>query len=128
METFINRWLHRGLGIFYILAGANHFYNPEFYLPLIPDYLPAPLILNLIVGLIEFGLGVLLFIPGYRKTASYAIILVLILLTPSHIYFIQIGSCIVDGLCIPEWFAYLRLLLGQPILIFWAWWVSRIKT
>ena len=128
MAINLNKYLHSLLGVFFIFAGANHFMNSDFYLPLIPDYLPAPLLLNLIVGLIEFGLGVLLFVPGYSKTACYGIIVVLILFIPSHIYFIQIGSCVEDGLCIAEWFAWVRLLLGQPILIFWAWWVSRIKT
>ena len=28
-------------GISYILAGVNHFVNPNFYLRIMPDYLPA---------------------------------------------------------------------------------------
>lgn len=124
METFINRWLHRGLGIFYIFAGANHFFSPDFYLPLIPDYLPAPLVLNLLVGIIELALGVLIFVPSYSKLACYGIIILLLLLIPSHIYFIQIGSCVPNGLCIAEWFAWVRLLIVQPLLAAWAWWVG----
>ena len=128
MEAFINRWLHRGLGLFYIFAGANHFYNPDFYLPLIPDYLPAPVLLNLAVGFMEFILGVLIFIPQYTKFASWGIILLLIVLVPSHVYFIHIGSCVVDGLCIPEWFAWVRLILVHPLLVLWAWWVGKKAT
>ena len=125
MEAFINRWLHRGLGIFYLFAGANHFFNPEFYLPLIPDYLPAPLLFNILVGLIELALGVLVFVPHRIKFAAWGIIILLILLIPSHIYFIQIGSCVADGLCIPEWFAWVRLVIVHPLLIVWAWWAGQ---
>lgn len=125
MEAFINRWLFRGLGMFYIFAGANHFFNPEFYLPLIPDYLPAPIVLNLLVGVIELALGVLVFVPQYTKTATWGIILLLIALIPSHVYFLQIGSCVPDGLCIAEWIAWVRLLIVHPLLVAWAWWVGR---
>ncbi len=124
MATQLNKYLHPILGVFFIFAGAYHFINPAIYLPLIPEYLPAPLLLNLIVGLIEFGLGVLLFVPGFRKIACYGIIAVLILLIPSHIYFIQMGSCVPNGLCIAPWFAWVRLLLGQPLFVLWAWQVS----
>ena len=128
MEAFINRWLHRGLGIFYLFAGANHFFNPDFYLPLIPDYLPAPILLNLLVGIVELALGVLVFIPQYTKLATHGIILLLLVLVPSHIYFIQIGSCVKDGLCIPVWFAWVRPILVQPLFIAWSWKVGRMKT
>ena len=128
MEAFINRWLHRGLGIFYLFAGANHFFNPDFYLPLIPDYLPAPILLNLLVGIVELALGVLVFIPQYTKLATHGIILLLLVIVPSHIYFIQIGSCVKDGLCIPVWFAWVRLILVQPLFIAWSWKVGRMKT
>ncbi len=128
MEAFINRWLHRGLGIFYLFAGANHFFNPDFYLPLIPDYLPAPILLNLLVGIVELALGVLVFIPQYTKLATHGIILLLLVLVPSHIYFIQIGSCVKDGLCIPVWFAWVRFILVQPLFIAWSWKVGRMKT
>ena len=125
METFINRWLLRGLGTFYLLAGANHFFNAEFYLPLIPDYLPIPILLNILVGLIELSLGALVFIPSYTSIATRGIVVLLIVLVPSHIYFIQIGSCVPDGLCVPVWFAWVRLIGVHPILALWAWRVGK---
>lgn len=125
MGPFLNRCLKYGLGLFYLLAGLNHFINPAFYLPLIPDYLPAPILLNYLVGLIEITIGVLVFIPTYRKQACVGIISLLVLLIPSHLYFIQIGSCIENGLCIQEWIAWVRLLIVQPILGIWAWWVLK---
>ncbi|HRI31726.1 MAG TPA: hypothetical protein PLQ21_09355, partial [Candidatus Kapabacteria bacterium] len=80
------------MGLFYVFAGVNHFINPEFYKPLIPDYLPRNDILNVISGLLEsvFGMGILF--KKTRKISSYGIITLLFLFIPSHIYFIQIGA------------------------------------
>lgn len=125
MEALLKKYLKPLLGIFFLFAGANHFANPEFYLPLIPDYLPSPALLNVLSGLIEVALGVLLFVPRFTKLAAYGIMVFLVILIPSHIYFIQIGSCIEGGLCIPEWFAWVRLLIIQPMFILWAYLVAK---
>lgn len=125
MEAYLKRYLKPLLSIFFLFAGANHFINPDFYLPLIPDYLPAPVFLNLLSGFIELALGVLLFIPKLTKLAAYGIMLFLLVLVPSHIYFLQIGSCVEGGLCIPEWFAWIRLIIIQPLFILWAYLVAK---
>ena len=76
--------------VFYIFGGYNHFANPAFYLPLIPPYLSTwATEINLLAGIIEIALGLLL-IPKYtRRYAGWGIILMLIAFIPSHIYFIQ---------------------------------------
>ena len=38
---------------FYVLAGINHFRDPEFYYPLIPPYLPNHGLINIAAGIIE---------------------------------------------------------------------------
>ncbi len=113
------------MGFFYFFAGVNHFINPEFYKPLIPDYLPWNDVINFTSGLLEsaFGIGVLF--GKTRKISAYGIIVLLFLFIPSHIYFIQIGGCIPDGLCVPLWIAWVRLIVIHPILISWAYYVSK---
>ena len=106
---------------FYILAGLNHFLNADFYLPLIPDYLPYPEIINVISGLLELFMGILLVPKKTRTWAAYAIIAMLLAFIPAHIYFIQIGGCLEDGLCAPLWVAWVRLVLVHPLLIAWVW-------
>ncbi|MEM9918721.1 MAG: hypothetical protein AAF990_11530, partial [Bacteroidota bacterium] len=56
-----------------------------------------------------------------RRWAAFGLIAMLIAFVPSHIHFIQIGSCVEGGLCTPPWVAWLRLLLIHPLLIWWAW-------
>ena len=113
------------LGLFYLVAGANHFINPDFYLPLIPDYLPFKDFLNSASGVIEIMLGVGVLYPATRRAASLGIIVLLVLFVPSHVHFIQIGGCVGEGLCVPQWVAWLRLVAIHPLLIYWAFAVSR---
>lgn len=117
-----------GLVVFYLLGGINHFINPDFYLPLIPDYLPFHEGINYLSGAIEIGLAIGVFLSMTRLWASRLIILMLLAFIPSHVYFIQVGSCVEDGLCVSEWIGWLRLLLIHPLLILWAYWVGRKRT
>ncbi|WP_462251769.1 DoxX family protein [Ekhidna sp.] len=118
MKKKISRWIQAA---FYIYAGANHFINPEFYYDLIPPYLGNSELINSLSGIVEVLFGIGLMIEKTRKLSAYGIILMLIAFIPSHIYFIQIGSCIENGLCVPQWVGWIRLILIHPLLILWAW-------
>ncbi len=106
---------------FYFAGGINHFRNPDFYLPLIPDYLPWHWWINAVAGIAEVALGIGLLLKPTRRYAAYAVIFMLILFIPSHVYFIQIGGCIEGGLCAPLWVGWVRLVVIHPLLILWAW-------
>lgn len=110
---------------FYILAGSYHFIHPEFYYGLIPDYLPYHQAINYTSGFLEIVLAIGVAIPKTRLMAVKAIITLLVLFVPSHIYFIQIGACIEGMLCVAPWIAWIRLLVIHPLLIFWAWSVRK---
>jgi uncharacterized membrane protein len=109
------------MSFFYVLAGINHFINPSFYLPLIPPYLLWHNFINICSGIVEILFGILLIPTITRKWAAYGIIAMLIAFIPSHVYFIEINSCIEGGLCVPQWIGWLRLVVIHPILIYWAW-------
>lgn len=109
---------------FYLFAGFNHFWHPDFYLPLIPEWLPAPSLLNKVSGIAEMVLGAMLLYQPGRVLAGWGIIMLLVAFIPSHIYFIQLGGCVSEGLCVPGWVAWVRLLLIHPLLMGWAWWCA----
>ena len=106
---------------FYLFAGFNHFRDPEFYYPLIPSYLGYAYEINILAGIIEMALGLGLLYPKTRKLAAIGIILMLLAFLPSHIYFIELGGCISDGLCVHAWVAWVRLIVIHPLLMLWAW-------
>lgn len=112
--------------IFYVLGGYNHFYNPSFYIPLIPPYLSTwAVVLNLIAGFFEIILGILLIPTQTRKWAGWGIVMMLIAFIPSHIYFIERGYFTLGSFTMSPLISWIRLLVFQPLLIFLALWVSR---
>jgi uncharacterized membrane protein len=108
------------LALFYIIAGINHFWHPQFYHPLIPDYLPCHQFINIAGGMAEIMLGAGVLFPATRKISCTGIIVLLIVFIPSHIYFIQMGGCAGEGLCVPVWIAWVRLMIIHPLLMYWA--------
>jgi uncharacterized membrane protein len=120
MNAIMKRWSIVLLGIFYLFAGANHFWHPDFYYPLIPDYLPQPLLINYASGVLEILLGTGVLYNNTRKYACYGIIALLLLFIPSHVWFIQKGGCMSESFCVPVWVAWVRLLLVHPLLMYWA--------
>ena len=107
--------------VFYLYAGLNHLVMPGFYWPLIPPIFKYAEFINISSGLLEIVLALLMAFPKSRRFAAIVIILMLAAYLPSHIYFIQIGSCIEGGLCVPPWLAWVRLIIIQPLLMYWAW-------
>ena len=109
------------LATLFILAGVNHFRSPEIYLEIMPPYFPIKATLNIVVGVLEIILGILLFFKKCRYVAAMGIIVLLILFVPVHIFMIQKGGCTGEYFCFPAWVAWVRLFPLQFILIWWAW-------
>lgn len=73
-------------GVLYILAGCLHFYTPDFYLKIMPPYIPFHLELVYLSGVIEILLGIGLLYKPTRKWAAWGIIALLIAVFPANIY------------------------------------------
>ncbi len=114
-------WL---MGAAYVGAGVAHFRAPNFYLPMMPPYLPAHLALIYLSGVAEIVLGIAVLVPSYRKLAAWLIIALLIAVFPANLHIainnIPIGGAEV-GLGAWNW---VRPPL-QGVLILWAWWYTR---
>lgn len=119
------RWSLYLIIVFYLVGGLNHFINPDFYIPLIPPYFPFPEFINYASGIAEILLSIGLAVSKTTKLASYLTVVMLIAFIPSHIYYIQMGSCINDGLCTPEWMGWIRLIIIHPLLIYWVWMIGK---
>lgn len=111
---------------FYVVAGLNHFVNPSFYAALIPPYLSFHAAINYGSGVAEVLLGLGLLSVVTRKAAAIGIMIMLIAFIPAHIHFITQDSCL-GALCVPAWVGWVRLLAIHPILLFWAWIVSKVR-
>ncbi|BAO56384.1 DoxX family protein [Nonlabens marinus] len=109
--------------VFYGFAGVYHFISPETYLPVIPDWLGDPKMINILAGMAEIIIATLVIIPDTRKQAGYLAIAMLLAFTISHIYFIQLGHCAAD-VCLDPWIGWVRLVVIHPLLIYWAYRIS----
>jgi uncharacterized membrane protein len=109
------------MSILYILAGLNHFVHPEFYMQIMPPWLPWPGELVLISGIAELFLGVFLLPSSTRKWAAWLIILLLIAIFPANI---QMSINYANEHRPGFWLSVLRLPL-QFVLIYWAYRVAK---
>ena len=75
--------------IFYVLVGIKHFIDPNFFLAIVPPYLPYHLELVYISGIFEILFGVIILFPKYRYWGSVGLILLLIAVFPANIYLFQ---------------------------------------
>lgn len=102
------------MGLLYIAAGVNHFIHPEFYIKMIP-FLPYPIQINFLSGIVEVLVGLTVMIPAFRIKAARGIIALLVAVFPANIYM---------ALHWAEWGnspypLFLRLPI-QALLIWWA--------
>jgi uncharacterized membrane protein len=112
--------------LFYLFAGTNHFINPSFYLPIIPPYFfNWANEINILSGVAEIMLALLLIPKSTRLKAGVGIILMLLAFIPSHIYFIQKGEFMIGSVLFNPLKSSIRLFVGQPLLILWAYWASK---
>jgi len=117
--TIISRYL---LALFFTAAGANHFLSPEVYLAMIPDWLPAPEILNWISGAAEIAGGIAILFQRTRKAAAIGLVLLLVAVFPANLHVAIHGW---PGTDLPQWILLARLPL-QLVFIAWVTYSSEI--
>lgn len=107
------------MGAFYIAAGLNHFANPHFYMPIMPPWVPRPLLAQYLAGVCEVLLGAGVLFTETRSIAAWGLILLLVAIFPANVYMLQQKRA---GRFrkIPKWSLWLRLPV-QAVLIAWAW-------
>ncbi len=106
------------LALLFIVAGANHFRNPDPYLQLMPPRLPFPRELVLISGAFEILGGVGVLVPRTRKLAAWGLVALLIAVFPANVYSAFHGLKL-GTYDVPKWILWARLPLQIP-LIYWA--------
>tara|TARA_B100001029_G_scaffold179137_1_gene187660 strand:+ start:1645 stop:2034 length:390 start_codon:yes stop_codon:yes gene_type:complete len=74
------------MACFYIRIGIDHFIRPEWYINIMPPYLPLHLELVYISGVFEILLGSMLLFSKTRYYAAWGLILLLIAVYPANIY------------------------------------------
>lgn len=106
------------MSIFYLFSGVNHFRSPRFYLRIIPPMLPFPEVINMVSGVAEIVLAIMLVFPATSRVAAWGVIALLIAIFPANIYHYISGGA---GMNISQTTLAIRLPL-QFLLMGWAYW------
>lgn len=109
-------WHQYLFGIIFIAAGITHFTKSKMYERILPPYIPAHKTIVLLSGILEMIFGLMLLNEETRSIAAWAIIIMLVLFIPVHIFMLQNERA---AMKLPKWLLILRLPL-QVALLFWA--------
>jgi uncharacterized membrane protein len=116
----VKRALKYVLALFFIAAGANHFRDPDFYVRIMPPYLPWHLALVYVSGACELILGILLLVPRARVLSAWGLIALLIAVFPANLH-MALNTDLYPN--IPPAVLWVRLPF-QGLLIAWAYWFT----
>ena len=112
------------IALAFIGAGLNHFLNEQFYVAIMPPYLPAHLELVYISGVFEVAGGIGLLITRLRKTAGYGLMLLTLAVFPANFHmalhpelYVEIASATALTIRLPL----------QLVILAWLYWVSRTR-
>ncbi len=102
-----------------ILAGIIHLIKPAIYIVMVPAFLPVYSVIY-ISGVLEFGIGLGIFLPRFRSIAALLLFIMMGGYLPLHIWDVfrekpAIGS---------HELALVRLPI-QFVLIIWAWFIYK---
>ena len=75
-----------GLAVFFIAIGCDHFIRPNFYVGIMPPYLPAHLELVYLSGLFEILGGMALLIDASRRLAGVGLMVLLVAVYPANVH------------------------------------------
>ena len=107
------------LGGLLLLSAVAHILNPDFYAPMIPDFIPEGFA-NIFTAIVEAAIGVLLFLPKYRHWGGLGFFLLMIAFLPLHVWDMFKENPLVG----PQPAPTIRLLM-QFLLIYAGWWVYK---
>jgi uncharacterized membrane protein len=104
-----------------IAAGINHFVKPAFYVSIMPTYLPWHAELVFISGVIEIGVGVLLFFPAAGVFGRWSAIALLMAVFPANVHMAMHPELFPQFNPVVMW---LRVPF-QALLVAWVYWCTQ---
>jgi uncharacterized membrane protein len=111
--------------VIFLTSGVGHFIRTDWYLRLMPPYLPWHRQLVWISGVCEIALAVLLLVPRFSAAAAWGLIALLIAVFPANIQMaVTSGTATPAMPGVSPFLAWARLPL-QGVLIYWAYYFAR---
>ena len=114
------------LSLFYVNVGITHFTNPEFFLGIMPPYIPFHDFFVYLSGFFEVLFGLMILFKKTRYYGGIGLLCLLIAVFPANIYLYQSAEAL-EILNFNKSGALIRLFFQVPLLIL-AYWHAQEKT
>lgn len=115
MARMVMRWI---MAAFYLAAGMVHLFHAPAFLPIVPDWVPAPETVILATGVCEIAGAVGLLTRRWQWWAGVMLALYAVCVFPANI------KHAVEGIEVPQlpssWWYHGPRLAAQPIVVWWA--------
>ena len=112
--------------VFYVSAGVLHLVKPEFYLKIVPPYIPWHSDVVLVSGSFEILGGLGLLVTRTRRAAAWGLIALLLAVFPANVYLathpFEAGAAAINPMI--RW----GRLPIQGLLILWLYWCTKLRS
>ncbi len=105
----------------FFLGGTSHFTNVDFFLAIVPPYVPFPLAAVYVSGVFELVFAIGILIPATREWAGNLLILLTLAVTPANVHMWLHPDLFPS---VSPTFLSLRLFV-QVVLLALIWWSTR---
>ncbi len=109
--------------LWFMLGGIAHFTSAAFFTAIVPPYVPFPLAVVYVSGVIEILAAAALLVPRTRRVAGATLFLLTIAVSPANIHMWLHPELFPD---VSELLLSLRLVV-QVALLACIWWCSELK-
>ena len=107
--------------VWFMLGGITHFTNPDFFVAIMPPYLPWHLEIVYLSGALEIVFAAMLLLPSMRQLAGNLLIALTIAVTPANIHMWMNPKLFPE---VEPGLLTVRLVV-QVLLLALIWWVTR---
>lgn len=108
--------------LWFFLGGIGHFANTDFFVAIVPPWVPFPLAAVYVSGVIEIVLAVLIVWPRSRPLAGWGLIALTIAVTPANIHMYLNHDQFPEA---SQEMYFFRLIV-QVFLLLLIWWSTRV--
>ena len=105
----------------FLIGGITHFTNTDFFVAIMPPYLPWHLEIVYFTGALEIVFAIMLIPPATRELAGNLLIALTLAVTPANVHMWMNPQLYPD---VEPFFLSLRLVI-QVFLLFVIWWSTR---
>lgn len=108
--------------LWFFLGGITHFASPDFFVRIVPPYVPYPLAAVYVSGVLEVIGAVAIWIPKWRALAGIGLFVLTLCVTPANVHMWLNPELFPN---ISETALGLRLFI-QVLLLACIWWATRV--